>query len=154
MRLATKPGRRIAAALLVVETGRYLMQRRDEFPTIPFPGAWSCFGGAIESGETPQQALCRELVEELGYAARSVEPFTELRVMLPFAERRIDRIGYFAVAIRETEIARMVQREGAGLSLFAATALACEPRVLPWDLAAVLMHARRDVLFAAPRHFG
>jgi 8-oxo-dGTP pyrophosphatase MutT (NUDIX family) len=149
----TKPklGRRVAGALLVAETGRYLMQRRDDFPSIPFPGAWSCFGGGIEPGEAPEAALRRELAEELSYAARTIERFTELRVLLPFATPRIDVVGYFAVPIREAEIAGMVQREGAGLALFTAAALAREPRVLPWDLAAVLMHARREALFASPR---
>jgi hypothetical protein len=42
----------------------------------------------------------------------------------------------------------MVQHEGADRRLFTASALAAEPRVAPWHLVAVLMHARRGVLFA------
>lgn len=32
-------------------------------------GAWDIFGGHIEAGESPRQALARELAEELGIAA-------------------------------------------------------------------------------------
>jgi hypothetical protein len=41
----------------------------------------------------------------------------------------------------------MVQHEGAGRRLFTPDGLAAEARVAPWDLAAVLMHARRRPLF-------
>jgi len=41
----------------------------------------------------------------------------------------------------------MVQHEGADKRLFETEALAREKRVAPWDLAAVLMHAREAALF-------
>jgi hypothetical protein len=43
----------------------------------------------------------------------------------------------------------MVLREGSEHRLFTPEALAAEPRVAPWDLAAVLMHARQGSLFPA-----
>jgi 8-oxo-dGTP pyrophosphatase MutT (NUDIX family) len=149
-----KPGRRCAVALLAAETGRYLMQQRDDFAWIQFPGHWGCFGGTVEPGEMPDAALRRELREELGYEARSLALFTEFQMVLPFPEPRRERWSFFTVAIAEAEVAGMVLKEGAGLRLFRPEELAAEPRVAPWDLAAVLMHARRAVLFRPPTASG
>lgn len=44
-----------------------LLQLRDDIPGIAFPGYWGFFGGHIEPNETPEEALARELWEEIGY---------------------------------------------------------------------------------------
>lgn len=51
----------VGAALL--RDGRVLAARRG--PGMSLAGLWEFPGGKIEPGETPQQALARELVEEL-----------------------------------------------------------------------------------------
>lgn len=43
----------------------YLMVLRDDKPGILNPGKWSIPGGHIDPGETPYEAICREMVEEL-----------------------------------------------------------------------------------------
>ena len=45
----------------------YLQQKDAQYR--PYPLAYSLFGGASEAGETPVEALVRELGEELGDAA-------------------------------------------------------------------------------------
>jgi 8-oxo-dGTP pyrophosphatase MutT (NUDIX family) len=142
---APKPGRWCAAALLVAETGRYLMQRRDDFAWINFPDHWACFGGMVEPGESPEAAVRREILEELGYRAREVELFTEHRLVLPFPDPRLERLTFFSIPIREVEVDAMILKEGADLRLFRPEELAAEPRA--WDLCAVLMHAHRETLF-------
>lgn len=50
------------------ERTRFFIQQKDEsYPA--FPLGYSLFGGAIEAGERPDEALARELREELGEAA-------------------------------------------------------------------------------------
>ena len=55
-----------AAMLLIVTSNGLLMHLRDDKPEIPHPGCWAGFGGAVEEGETTEQALCREVREETG----------------------------------------------------------------------------------------
>ena len=50
---------------LLVREGKLLLGRRA-INRIWLAGAWDVFGGHIEPGETPEQALRRELDEELG----------------------------------------------------------------------------------------
>lgn len=56
----------VAAGFLRKE-GKVLVGQRPENNSLP--GLWEFPGGKIEIGETPEQALARELEEELGIAA-------------------------------------------------------------------------------------
>ncbi|MFJ6724558.1 (deoxy)nucleoside triphosphate pyrophosphohydrolase [Streptomyces sp. NPDC091281] len=59
----------VAAALL--DEGRLLAARRSAPPDLA--GRWELPGGKVEAGERPEEALVRELREELGVLARAVE---------------------------------------------------------------------------------
>jgi 8-oxo-dGTP pyrophosphatase MutT (NUDIX family) len=50
----------------------YLLQLRPDLPTIGAAGLIGAFGGRIEPGESPVEAVCRELREET-----SLKPSTE-----------------------------------------------------------------------------
>lgn len=54
----------IAAGLLCCQ-GRLLLGKRSAHRTA-YPGVWDLPGGHVEAGETAEQALVRELGEELG----------------------------------------------------------------------------------------
>ncbi|GAC1490893.1 MAG: NUDIX hydrolase [Chamaesiphon sp.] len=58
--------REVAIAILHRD-GKFLLQLRDNIPSIVYPGCWALFGGHLELGETPEDALNRELMEEIGY---------------------------------------------------------------------------------------
>ncbi len=62
--LGERPLVLVAAVALVDVDGRVLIARRPEGKAMA--GLWEFPGGKVDQGETPEQALVRELHEELG----------------------------------------------------------------------------------------
>jgi len=59
----TKPLVLVAAVALIDAEKRVLIAQRPEGK--PMAGLWEFPGGKVEAGETPEDALCREIKEEL-----------------------------------------------------------------------------------------
>ena len=79
----------VVAAVIRDSTGRVLLTRRPAGRHMA--GLWEFPGGKVRPGESPEDALARELEEELDLAAAVGEPITfavheepELRVLLLF----------------------------------------------------------------------
>ncbi len=53
------------SAIPVNAEGKILLQQRDDRPDLNYPGYWTTFGGKVEDGETPDEAMRRELLEEI-----------------------------------------------------------------------------------------
>jgi 8-oxo-dGTP pyrophosphatase MutT (NUDIX family) len=70
--MTSKP--EVAIAILH-QNNTFLMQLRDDIPGIAFPGHWGFFGGHLDPGETPAEAVRRELLEEIGYAPLKLDFF-------------------------------------------------------------------------------
>jgi 8-oxo-dGTP diphosphatase len=59
--------KKIAAIILENDNGEILLYLRDNKPGIPFPHHWDLIGGHIEEEETPEEALIREVKEEINF---------------------------------------------------------------------------------------
>jgi 8-oxo-dGTP diphosphatase len=58
----------VAACALIDADGRILLAQRPEGKNLA--GLWEFPGGKVESGETPEDALIRELQEEIGITTK------------------------------------------------------------------------------------
>lgn len=78
----------VVAVVLVDRDGRVLLAQRPEGKKMA--GLWEFPGGKVEQGETPEQALIRELHEELGIDTR-----TSCLAPLTFASHSYDDFHLF-----------------------------------------------------------
>lgn len=53
------------AKAFLYQGDRLLLQLRDNIPEIVYPNHWGLFGGTVDEGESPAQAMKREIEEEL-----------------------------------------------------------------------------------------
>jgi 8-oxo-dGTP diphosphatase len=67
--------KKVVIAFLHKDFDSYLLQLRDFKSSIIYPGHWGAFGGSIEKGESPEIAINRELIEEIGYSPEKINFF-------------------------------------------------------------------------------
>jgi 8-oxo-dGTP pyrophosphatase MutT (NUDIX family) len=136
-------GDHAAAAIIVTADGRYLLQLRDDIPGIFYPGHWGCFGGAISAGETPLQALRRELAEELEYSPEGGEEFVRFDFDLTRLGQGTKLRAYFEFVVGAERIEHFVLHEGAAMRTFTADELFALPNITPYDSFALWLHVAR-----------
>jgi 8-oxo-dGTP diphosphatase len=79
---------RVAAAVIQRPDGHFLLAQRPAGKV--YAGYWEFPGGKIEPGEPAQQALARELQEELGIDVRTSYPWITREFVYPHGHVRLD----------------------------------------------------------------
>ncbi len=132
-------------ALLLTEDDRFLLQLRDDIPGIALPGHWACFGGHAEAGESAEQALRRELMEELAFQPATLRLVHQSLYTLPRPARRIVRNDWFLVPLPLRALSTLRQQEGADMALFTLEQARILPKISPFDLSTMMLlaHWRR-----------
>jgi len=72
----------VVTVALIEREGRYFLQRRAA-SSKRFANLWEFPGGKLEPGETPREALLRELMEELAWTPEELEPLPYLEHVYP-----------------------------------------------------------------------
>jgi 8-oxo-dGTP diphosphatase len=85
---------RVAAAVLLRPDGQVLLAQRP--PGKPYEGFWEFPGGKLEQGETPRDALVRELREELGITVTNAAPWLVQEFVYPHAHVELHFFRVFA----------------------------------------------------------
>lgn len=120
--------------LIVTDDRKLLLHHRDDKPGIPHPGCWSGFGGAVEDGESVEDAVRREAFEETGL--KIAEPVFLTEEVDAEGDGRLVSLFYVAGGITPGDIDL---REGAGVGVHAIGDLDRLP-VAPFVLRAVRSH--------------
>lgn len=129
-----------AAAIIVTPDGRYLLQHRDDDPRIFFPGWLGCFGGGLEAGETPLEAIRRELAEELSWTPARIEHFASLGLDFSFAGHGHKPRHFFVTEIGAKDVAGLRLAEGQGIAMVPAADILTTPRLIPYDATVIWQH--------------
>ena len=128
------------AAFIMDEQGRYLMQARDDKPGIFYPGHWGVFGGGVDAGETKEEAMRRELLEELCFEPERIEPIQELSFDLFGMSGGKYFRHYYETSIRFNNVSKLTLSEGRAMKFFSAPDLLTNELVAPYDSFAIWLH--------------
>jgi 8-oxo-dGTP diphosphatase len=107
--------REIAAIILKNDKGEFLLVLRDDKQGIPFPNHWDLIGGHIEEGETREEALVREVKEELDI---DIKEFTFFKKYECIAGDVYENIKYIYTGIINLPIEEITLLEGERLQFF------------------------------------
>ena len=91
---------RVVTAIIERPDRRLLIGQRQRHDTSPLK--WEFPGGKIEDGETPEEALTRELLEELSVTLDKCVEMGRTRHKYASALEELE-IRFYAVSIKETE---------------------------------------------------
>ncbi len=103
---------KISVIWLVLPNGNVVLQRRDEKTDVS-PGLLSLFGGHVEAGETPEEAMYRELSEETSLDVPSLSISSAGSAELPHPnDPAMTRTMYFYKAAIDSDDFDVFEGEG------------------------------------------
>ena len=119
---------------------------RDPIPNIFYPGHWGFFGGAIDPHETPENALIRELEEELALKAKIMDLtyFTSFTFDFSFAKKGVIARHFYTLRLERWD--NLTLHEGAEMGAFTAREALGTLPLVSYDSFAIWMHAFQNRL--------
>lgn len=90
----------VVAAALTNESGAILLQKRPDHASMG--GLWEFPGGKVETGESAEAALVRELFEEIGISVNAEDLIPETFASAPLGDRNLLLLLYRCVIWKGT----------------------------------------------------
>lgn len=104
--------RKVSVIIFYNNRKQILLQARTGISK--FGEEWGFFGGSIENGETPEEAIVRETKEELDYQLKEYFFFNEFHCVKP----GFDIILYVFITPLKNELKKFNQKEGKEMKLY------------------------------------
>lgn len=124
--------------LFVTKEGELLMHLRDDEEGVLHPGCWAGFGGAVESGESLDEAWRREMLEETGIELRDAQFLGDVvDEVSEGGKGDLVRLYVSKGVVRPEDI---YLREGKGIGVFSIDELTTM-RVSPFVMRTIVAHA-------------
>ena len=117
---------------------KYLFQIRDNKPTIWFPGYNGFFGGLIDKKEKPEDAIKREIFEELNIKVLSCKLLIKFRFQTKKFKEERERY-YYLLDLPKNFEKKMFLNEGAGYKFLSINKFKLN-KMIPWDITATYYH--------------
>ena len=130
------------AAIILNKNKQYLLQLRDDYPHIYFPGRWGLFGGAIEKNETELDAIRRELYEELEFQPKDIDFFSRFNFDINNGEKQINYFrSYFICNINDDEATNLKLHEGKNYGFYSEDKILTSMQLTPYDYYSIWTHS-------------
>lgn len=139
----------LVGVIIKTEDGHYLLQHRWDRAGFYFPGFWGLFGGGVKPNETPQHAAGRELKEELGLDARSLDLLMHFEFdFVPMGLKKVGRWFYVTQAT-PSDLKLMSLNEGVDVQAFSPEQALLELSLVYYDAFAIWALESRNRLIPA-----
>jgi len=129
--------RQVAVIIFYDEKKRILLQNRAGISK--FGEEWGFFGGGVEGDETPNEALVREIKEELDYQLKDHSFLKEVH----YITNEFDIKLYIFISPLKDKLNKFSQKEGKGMKLYSLEK-AKKLKMMPTDYP--LLELLKDVL--------
>ena len=106
----------ISCVLMFNERNEVLLQKKDSTHT--WPNVWCFFGGTIKRGESPEQAIEREIKHELDYSLADYNFIKMQEYLEPEHDNKGGTAYLFSKKILAKDISKFSLHEGAGFGFF------------------------------------
>lgn len=111
---------------------KYLFVLRDNKPNILYSNMWGLFGGGIEPGENPLEAIKRELNEEINIDVYNIKKIYSKKVIHEIQGKKHETTVYYFIGKTNTDdLTKVVLNEGQKALFFSLDEIVKKENVTP-----------------------